>query len=137
MKEKYLAWIAENIPDACAGTCVEATDAIISAFPELRRANGYVEYVKALGWVKQAQHCWAVSGTEIIDPTAAQYRAVSVTYREIGEGETEPVGKCLCCGKFVYMPGHHTCSEECARTAAEIYGWTEVVYQLKGGGGGV
>lgn len=127
---EYAAWIEAFVsaqPNRFVrGKCAEATLAMIEAFPELRRAAGFVHCT----WGRD-QHFWCVTpdGT-VVDPTAEQFRAV-FEYEELDLDDPEtqrriPTGRCLDCGDDVYE-GKSFCSEACeASTRAYLNGPREV-----------
>src|SRR5687767_13556478 len=97
---------------AAYGNCVEATTAMASAFPELRRVRGHY-YCAVWG---ERQHWWLVTpdGT-IVDPTAAQFPTEGHgVYEPWDESAEEPSGRCPNCSGYVYGGGT-VCSDDCAR----------------------
>lgn len=107
----YREWIAANVPADCHGLCVQFTDAMAEAFPELRRVRGH--YTPFAG--RERSHWWLETvGGEIVDPTSAQFEdGGRGDYREyLG---AEPTGHCLDCGALMFHGGTF-CNEACARS---------------------
>ena len=104
----YLRWIAEHVTDP-HGQCMEITERMAAAFPELRRVRGH--YV--CPYQGPRPHWWLITpdGT-VLDPTKEQFvsQGCHGTY-EPYEGP-EPTGECLNCGALVY--GAETfCNSNC------------------------
>jgi hypothetical protein len=114
----YAEWIEAYVasqPDRFVrGKCDEATRAMVAAFPELRRAAGFV-YCR---WGRD-QHWWCVAPDgAIVDPTVEQFGAV-FRYEELDLNDPEsvkriPTGVCADCGGDTYE-GKYFCSDECER----------------------
>ena len=110
MLEKYTIWMKAN-PKLCDyGKCVEATEAMVRAFPELKRVRGHY-YDIAWG---ERQHWWLIDeDRNIIDPTKEQFPTKGKGHYEPWiEGEEEPTGKCLDCSGY-YYGDRYFCSDEC------------------------
>ena len=104
------------------GRCAEATVEMIKAFPELRRACGFV----TVQWGRD-QHWWCVAPDgSVVDPTAEQFGAMGVfEYEEIDTSNPEhvariPIAKCMECSGAVYEHSASVlfCSDECATACA-------------------
>jgi len=92
----YDKWIKENVPVAL-GKCAEATVAMASAFPELRRVRGWY-YCPIWG---EREHWYLIGPTGIVDPTASQFPSKgNGAYVEF-KGP-EPTGQCAGCGAYIY-----------------------------------
>lgn len=104
---------AERIAIVVRGTCREATEAMVKAFPELRRVRGHYSW---------CPHWWCETpdGT-VVDPTARQFTSGGVYVEYTGP---EPLGKCMNCGDYVWtaLPNGDTsaCSDECLKEL-EVY----------------
>lgn len=112
MKSEYLEWIRRHVPDDPTGMCKEMTEAMVAAFPELRRVRGHYEPWRG----GRFPHWWCldVDGL-VIDPTVIQFVHLGpASYVEhVG---LEPVGKCLNCGDYVPAKsegGIDCCSKAC------------------------
>lgn len=116
MRERYSEWILSN--DYGRGQCAEATQAMVAAFPELRRVGGHVVILES---PKTPTHWWCETEDGIIvDPTARQFQCIVEYLPHKGE---EPVGKCANCGGYIFASSGYTstvCSETCAK-AYEAY----------------
>lgn len=130
-KRKYRRWIAallKSYAERCGhcqgripcdvvherGWCQSATAAMVVAFPELRRARGYVGR-KGLNGLYPHWWCVAPDGA-IVDPTVGQFAHLGkrITYEEYDEAKHGPLptGKCPNCGEYIFDgKGLH---EECA-----------------------
>lgn len=110
--ERYRRWIAANVPLFPRGLCAEMTARMVEAFPELRRVRGHVESL-ATGHAMPHWWCETPAGA-VVDPTAAQFEGYQpVDYQEhVG---AEPIGKCLNCGDYVFVPSPSSdfCSDAC------------------------
>lgn len=107
--EQYAAWIEQYVSAQPSrfvrGKCADATEQMVVAFPELRRACGFV-FVQ---WGRD-QHWWCVTpdGT-IVDPTAEQFGPCGVCdYEELDLSDPAtlariPTGKCMECGDPAYL----------------------------------
>lgn len=121
----YAEWIQNNAYGY--GQCVEATVAMVAAFPELRRVRGHV-FLMGASSVPTHHQCVAPDGA-IVDPTASQFPNL-VAYDEWVEGDEEPVGKCCNCGEYIYPSIGYTdtvCSDACA-SSYESYCMTGVMF---------
>ncbi len=121
MKEEYTRWIEvyfQKCKGFVRGKCGEATTLMVEAFPELRRAAGFVH----CGWGRD-QHFWCVDPDgEVIDPTAAQFGGVIFQYEELDLNDPKtrakvPTGRCPNCGEDTYS-GRYLCDENCEREYA-------------------
>lgn len=98
-ENQYDAWIAAFIASRNGilnGACSHATEAMVAAFPELRRVAGFCQ---------GREHFWCVSaGGTIVDPTAIQFhrRAAIDDYVEWHPGDEVRMGTCMCCGEPIY-----------------------------------
>lgn len=120
MDAKYAEWIAAYVAaqpnQYVRGHCHKATRAMVEAFPELRRAAGFV----FVTWGRE-EHWWCVApDSTIVDPTQAQFEAV-FEYEELDlddpkTRERVPIGKCMNCGDETYPSSLEACmcSRECA-----------------------
>lgn len=113
----YERWIADYVRaqrSFVRGRCADATALMVKAFPELRRACGFVVVLHPNG-IHEEQHWWCVApdGT-IVDPTVSQFiRALS--YEEIDPANPHrpiPTGKCMECGEPAFN-GNTFCSSSC------------------------
>lgn len=119
MDKRYATWIRENVPDPKLA-CREVTEAMVGAFPELRRVCG--TYVCQLAGPRPHWWCLAPDGA-VVDPTAAQFVSLGEgDYEEFSQGP--PLGKCLCCGSFVFEGSHsfYFCTRECRDEAVRSMG---------------
>lgn len=108
MEPKYAEWIVANVPDP-VGRCVEATAAMVAAFPELKRVRGHVYNVV---WGER-EHWWAVTPDgSVVDPTAGQFPNGISYYEPWDESVPEPTGKCPNCGGYCF-DGKYCCSDAC------------------------
>ena len=113
MREIYKAWIRQNYPDyeSAYGHCAEATEAMVRAFPELRRASGFY-HCPVIG---ERTHWWCVDPDGgVVDPTAKQFPSNGqFEYQELVQGRDPiPSGKCPNCGGWCY-DGAYLCSDAC------------------------
>ena len=120
----YDEWMISNAFDneiVVFGRCAEVTDAMVVAFPELRRVRGH--YLCPF-WGRRA-HWWCVApGGEIVDPTAAQFPSKGEgAYVPWVEGSPEPTGKCMNCGEETFH-GANFCCEKCESDTMESMGFT-------------
>lgn len=112
------------------GKCDEATRKMAAAFPELRRACGFVHWDAGHRQVRD-QHWWCVTPEGVIvDPTKAQFQgAVPGTlllYEELDLSKPEdrkrvPTGRCMDCGADAY-DHNNFCSDACEKAHIE---WME------------
>jgi hypothetical protein len=112
MKEQYSQWIDSYKGDVFR-KCVEVTQEMKTAFPELRIARGMVTIVEDC---KDYPHQWLVdSSGNIIDPTKRQWLGI-IEYKEVTSKENEPVGKCPNCGDWVYGKFYNSmfCNKSCS-----------------------
>lgn len=109
MKSQYAEWIATNVPKAY-GECGKVTEAMIAAFPELKRVRGHY-YCVIWG---EREHWWLVDvDGEIVDPTARQFPSCGKgIYVPWDESQPEPTGICPNCSGYCYN-GDQVCSEKC------------------------
>lgn len=97
-----------DIPDIAWGKCVDACEAMLLVFPELRRVNGVV-FAKGnpdnpcTRYPKEYPHAWLVDKEgNIVDPTASQFSLIGdIYYREIDVARK--VSKCIGCGTFFHV----------------------------------
>lgn len=111
IKSIYNLWMEqfaiENYP--IRGKCKEATDKMISKFPELRQIRGHVRHILS---EKLSPHWWCIDqDNNIVDPTAAQFVAI-IEYIPHDETQPEPTGRCPNCGEYCY-DYKSVCSDEC------------------------
>ena len=115
---KYERWILENYPTPkdCLLACREATEDMISFFPELKRVRGLAHVKEPRGLPPtKAPHWWCVSPEgEIIDPTSLQYPLGIERYDPVDETRGEPTGKCMECGNISYNK-ETFCSKTCEK----------------------
>jgi len=107
----YNEWI-ENYTGDIHRKCKEVSEEMQQVFPELRIAKGLVQIEENRKWY---QHQWCVSlDGDIIDPTAKQWVGI-LEYKEIGNDDPYPKGKCINCGGWVFSDSGMSsfCSEEC------------------------
>lgn len=117
----YAEWIANYVASKrgfVRGKCAEATITMVAAFPELRRAAGFVHVLWPTGPARE-QHWWCIApdGT-VVDPTRAQF-ALVFEYEELNLDDPEthkrvPTGVCCNCGEDTYE-GREVCSDVCSR----------------------
>lgn len=117
MSAAHQEWIASYLAKKrgfVRGACSEATKEMMAAFPELRRAGGFVQ----VQWGRE-QHWWCVAPDgSIVDPTVDQYGAVGVfDYEELDlddpkTREIVPTGRCMECGLDAFG-GRQFCSDNC------------------------
>lgn len=117
MNPAYARWIvgfATRHSHFVRGMCDSATKEMVAAFPELRRAAGFVYYVHG-----REQHWWCVATDgKIVDPTVAQFGGSPIVYEELDLNDPEtrkkvPTGRCMECGEDVY--GTTFCNDDCER----------------------
>mgnify|MGYP001600206946 CR=1 FL=1 len=107
----YDVWINEYTGDVYR-KCREVTEEMLKIFPELRIAKGMVTIIEN---GKDYQHQWLVDPEgNIVDPTKRQWVAI-INYKEIKEGDDQPVGKCYGCGQWVYRQFYNSvyCNLDC------------------------
>ncbi|MBK9952853.1 MAG: hypothetical protein IPP10_15500 [Candidatus Competibacteraceae bacterium] len=100
MTNKYQTWIEEHYPtpESARLHCAEATAAMITKFPELRRVRGH-----AFIGLSFRTHWWCVaSDGTIVDPTAHQWALLPLQYNVIPNDAEEPHGKCYECGVLLF-----------------------------------
>ena len=105
----YEEWMADvGHPE---GRCEEVTLQMQEVFPELERVRGHYHCWE---WGKR-EHWWLTDPDgEILDPTALQFPSFGAgEYEPWNEGDPEPRGKCLNCGKYVYESNF--CNDTCRR----------------------
>lgn len=109
MKPEYQAWIREHVGESY-GKCADATEAMLTAFPELLRVRGHY-YCSAWG---ERAHWWLVdTDGNVIDPTASQFPSKgSGEYVPWDESRQEPTGRCPNCGGHCYN-WDTCCSDKC------------------------
>jgi hypothetical protein len=114
----YSEWI-ENYVSAqpnrfVRGMCMDATQKMAEAFPELRRECGFVTVLHPNG-VHEEQHWWCVTPDGgIVDPTAVQFLQV-FTYEAVDPANPSrpiPTGTCADCGENTFN-GASFCSSVC------------------------
>jgi len=105
---KYQTWIKKNYPDRVSayGQCKEATEKMVSEFPELKRKSGQIF---VLGYDYDVLHWWCEDPEgNIVDPTIIQYSGggYAVTgYEEYPEDHVarhNERAKCMECGQYFY-----------------------------------
>jgi len=112
--DKYKRWIASYTGEVYC-KCVEVSNMMKEAFPELIIVQGYVRI-----WedpLNERPHQWLKTSDDyIIDPTARQWLGI-ISYREYKEGQKIPKGKCPNCGNQIYcLPTEeppYLCSDKC------------------------
>ena len=124
---EYVAWIAEHVgADKGYAKCVELTEAMQKAFPELQRRKGFF-HSDVWG---QRSHWWMrTPAGDIVDPSGCQHPDGyhfpldnARQYEDLTDCTDEemqdrvPSGVCMECGEPVYR-GANTCSSECADAA--------------------
>jgi hypothetical protein len=120
---RYTSWIEDYLVrhnNFVRGKCDEATVEMVEAFPELRRACGFV----FCSWGEDT-HWWCVAPDgSVIDPTKAQFNGLVFSYEEIDPKKPHrplPTGPCGTCRNYVY-DGTMFCSTSCAREFAHDCG---------------
>jgi len=115
MKQEYRSWISEHVEADGFGKCRETTQAMIEAFPELRRVRGH--YYCAI-WGER-EHWWLeTEDGKIVDPTAEQFPSRGFgEYIEWDESQRLPTGMCPNCGGYAY-DGNTCCSDACSAAYA-------------------
>ena len=111
---RYADWITQQCVGDMYGKCAEVTQAMVAAFPELRRVRGHVHSAihTTLTNPQGYPHWWCVtSAGVIVDPTASQFPC-PVMYEAWDESLNEPTGKCPNCGDYTY-DGSSVCSDRC------------------------
>lgn len=96
MKEQYLAWIRTYKKEnkSVRGKCVEASQLMREAFPELVLVPGYCN---------GAEHMWLKDGEgNIVDPTASQFQK-PLQYEEWKPGNGVRFSCCPDCGADIYV----------------------------------
>lgn len=112
MDERYAEWISANVKGTGYGECVEVTEAMAAAFPELRRVRGHYH---CFVWGERGHWWLETSSGEIVDPTKGQFPSKGIgEYVEWDESQQEPTGKCPNCGGPCFG-GNDCCSDECGR----------------------
>jgi hypothetical protein len=118
----YETWITDWVAKqrVLRGACARGTSEMIKAFPELKRAAGWVYGPK----MPPTEHFWCVTRDgAIVDPTALQFTG-PLNYREFQPGDKVCVGRCMNCGDYIYEPvdrlddpAHRrsVCSDACSR----------------------
>lgn len=115
MEQKYTNWIKTNVIETY-GKCVEVSQSMAEAFPELTRVRGWYDCPI---WGER-EHWWCVDlPGDVVDPTAAQFPSKGIgEYRQFEEGvDREAVGKCPNCGGYIYVDDDNyggVCSRKCA-----------------------
>lgn len=105
------AWLEKYLADDPTGKCAALTQALVEAFPSLRRVRGHY-FCPMTG--KAYPHWWCeTSEGAVIDPTSAQFPSMGLGAYEEHTGP-EPTGKCPNCGGYCY-DGGQVCSDRCAR----------------------
>jgi hypothetical protein len=93
-----------------AGTCIQASKAMVEEFPELILTRGQIRHN---GEPKLRDHWWCVNVSgEVFDVTWAQFGPGPFEYFPIDEMKN-PTGKCPNCGGVCY-DYRFTCTETCA-----------------------
>lgn len=112
----YLEWIAAYVAARSGfvrGACSTATLEMVEAFPELRRAGGFV----FVAWGRD-EHFWCVAPDgSIVDPTAAQFPGGVFRYDELDLNDPKtreivPTGYCMNCGGDTFK-GATFCDQDC------------------------
>ena len=111
MEQKYIDWIKANVTETY-GKCVEVSQAMVEAFPELTRVRGWYDCPI---WGER-EHWWLSDGNRIIDPTARQFPTKGDgTYVELPPDYEEPIGRCMECGDLAFQSrggSSHACGPE-------------------------
>lgn len=106
------AYVAAQPGRFVRGKCDKATQEMVKAFPELRRAAGFV-----FSTFGREQHWWCVDPNKnVVDPTREQFQVV-FEYEELDLNDPEtrkrvPTGVCMNCGEDTYE-GKTFCSDDC------------------------
>jgi len=112
----YNSWIQDNYPDPQSARlqCLEATEKMVSVFPELKRVRGLAAVKEPHDFPPtRTPHWWCVTPEgSIVDPTAHQYPTHIISYSESDESKGPPTGKCPNCGDLCY-DGGYLCSDKC------------------------
>jgi hypothetical protein len=109
MEQKYKDWI-QNYERNIFRKCIEVTQEMQYAFPELRIAKGMVTIIDD---GRDYPHQWLVDiEGNIVDPTAKQWVAI-INYKEIKEEDEQLVGKCPNCGEWIYGDYRKFCDDKC------------------------
>jgi len=111
MDSKYTEWIKQFNTDNpnTKSMCNEATDKMISEFPELNQIRGHV--ISTLRY-DQVPHWWCTDNDgNVLDPTEKQFGQI-VAYYPHDESLPEPTGKCPNCGEYCYN-GKTLCCKDC------------------------
>jgi hypothetical protein len=123
-RDRYLAWIAENVEGSGYGECEQIAGAMARAFPEeLEVRKGF--FFDAV-WGRRG-HWWCrTRDGRIVDPTARQHPTGALLpedgsdYEDLTDATPEqmaervPTGRCMECGDDVYR-GQTFCSLNCER----------------------
>jgi hypothetical protein len=112
MTSAHQKWIDENVTGNGYGKCAEASEAMLAAFPELKRVRGHYY---CMIWGERA-HWWLVATDgSIVDPTSAQFPTKgNGVYVELAPDAKEPKGMCPNCGELFYeSDGGGCCSPRC------------------------
>lgn len=110
-------WISNHYPtpELARLNCAEATEAMVAAFPDLRRVRGH-----AMIGVHLRPHWWCVTPDgRVVDPTAIQWETKPAFYMPLDSDE-EPHGKCYNCGELLFVSRgdeSYWCSECCRHPA--------------------
>jgi len=128
MALKYKQWVEDYLKrvENPYSKCVEATEEMAKAFPELRRVRGHAETL----WGRR-EHWWLITpDNEVIDPTEAQFPGGVFEYEELKLGSLVRVGRCMNCGEYIWEPTKNVdeepphksvCSDRCEEILQEEY----------------
>jgi len=112
----YGLWVKSNYPtpESARLQCAEATEKMVSDFPELKRVRGLADVKEPHDLPPtRTPHWWCVtSDGNVVDPTAHQYPTHIIKYSEADEDKGPPTGKCPNCGDLSYG-GEYLCSDKC------------------------
>ena len=118
----YDEWIADwaSKQRIIRGACGRAVNAMVEAFPELKRVAGWVIFTGG-----SSEHFWCVAPDgSIVDPTFSQFSGKLLRYQEFQPGDEVRVGRCLNCGDGIFAQiqglddrsaARSVCTPECAQ----------------------
>jgi len=121
-KSKYATWIKQYDGDIYR-KCVEVSQLMQEAFPELTRVKGHVRTIEDLSIMQP--HWWLTDPEgNILDPTARQWQCI-MEYIPYKEGDLIPVGRCMNCGNQIFgrnkVSHVNHCSDECLKVLEEAF----------------
>ncbi len=121
INKKYIDWILkyQKKHKNVYGMCEKATIEMLKCFPELIRKRGHVFVFNQKN--SKIEHWWLKTKNGIIvDPTKKQFGFI-IKYIEWDENKSEPIGKCLNCGGYIFNDSFSTdlCSEKCNKIFME------------------